>query len=82
MKDVINRINAATMQIADIGLSKKMEKLPPDIDNDWRKAFSINFPKTKANTKGAGSYSNFLNRYPKIPKKSMRMISKMLLLML
>ncbi len=75
-------IRVALKQMADMGLFQKMKKLPSDMANDWRNALSISFPKIKANIKGAGSYSNFRNRYPKNPKKSMTRTSKMLLLML
>lgn len=67
---------------AEIGLVKKMKGLPLDIMSDWRNAFSIIGPRTKAKTKGASSYLYFLRTYPLTPKTTITRMSKTLLLML
>lgn len=65
-----------------MGRVKKIKKLPSDIINDWRNAFSNKGPRIKASIKGAASYSNFLIKYPTIPNIFITMMSVMLLLML
>ena len=52
----------------EIGLLKKIVGSPFSMSKDRRRVVSIIGPKTRAKTKGAPSYSNFLKRYPMIPK--------------
>ena len=68
-------------QVAEIGRLKKMEKLPLDLINDWRRAVSIMGPRTKARTMGAASKEIFFIGYPITPKTSMMATSVVLLLM-
>jgi hypothetical protein len=56
------RTTVTPIKIREMGLCKKMRKLPSDMSSDRRKASSINGLNTKARTKGAASYSNFFNR--------------------
>ena len=73
---------AILMKIAEIGRAKKMRKLPLERRSDWRRFVSTIGPRTKARIKGAGSYSNFLKRYPNSPKIIMTSTSKVLFLRL
>ncbi len=70
------------MKKADIGLSTKIPKDPPDIISDRRKLSSNIGPRTKARIKGAGSKANFFIKNPIIPKKIITPISKTVLLRL
>jgi hypothetical protein len=40
------------IKTTEIGLVKKMEKLPPEMVRAWRREFSARFPRTRAKTKG------------------------------
>jgi hypothetical protein len=48
----------ASKQAADMGLWKKIAKLPFEMIRDWRRFNSIMGPRTKARMRGAMSYSN------------------------
>jgi hypothetical protein len=52
----------------EIGLLKKIVGSPFSMSKERRRATSIMGPNTRAKTKGAPSYSNFLKRYPMTPK--------------
>jgi hypothetical protein len=52
------RAMATMKQTADIGLWKKMAKLPLEIIRDWRRFNSSMGPRTKARIRGATSYCN------------------------
>jgi hypothetical protein len=54
----INRAMTASKQAADMGLWKKIAKLPFEMIRDWRRFNSIMGPRTKARMRGAMSYSN------------------------
>jgi hypothetical protein len=79
-KEAMRRPAATNRQPREIGRLKKMVKLPLERIKDWRKACSKMGLRTKANTRGAGSYSNLRIRYPKPPKKTIRATSTTLLL--
>jgi hypothetical protein len=68
-------MNATIINTREMGLTKKMEKLPKDMFMDCLKAFSIMGLKIKANTRGAPSKSVFFIMYPIKPNKSMIKIS-------
>ena len=59
------------MKTAEIGRVMKIKGLPLERMRDCRTARSIRGLITKARTNGAGSYSNFLIRYPTTPKVAM-----------
>jgi hypothetical protein len=77
-KIIIERIIIAI----EIGLEKKIRRLPFESSKDWRRFNSSIGPRMKARIRGAPSYLDFLKRYPTIPKMIMTKTSKMLLLML
>jgi hypothetical protein len=54
-------VNAKIVIDAESKVSVKMDKLPLDISIDCLKLDSAMSPKTKAKTKGAKGYCNFLN---------------------
>ena len=51
----ISREKPKSMIAKEIGLVKKMAALQSAMIRDWRRAFSIIGPKTKARTSGAAS---------------------------
>jgi hypothetical protein len=65
-------------EIAEMGRVTNTIKLPVEIRRDWRRAFSSMGPRIKAMIRGAGSYPNFLKRYPIIPKRIITTTSKVL----
>src|SRR5271157_1463938 len=61
---VIKRTAARPSVTAEIGRVKKVRKLPSETRSACLRLRSSMGPNTKASTRGAPSYSNFLNRYP------------------
>lgn len=82
IKEVIKSMMAKMIVTAAMGRLKKIEKLPFERVRDCRRFDSNIGPRTKARMSGAGSYSNFLKRYPTIPKINMTRTSKILFLRL
>ena len=82
VKEVASRMTEMLTATAEIGRLKKIRKLPLERMSDWRRFSSSSGPRTKARIRGAASYSNFLKRYPTMPKMTMTRTSNPLLLML
>ncbi len=72
--------NVRPMKKRQIGRLKKIVGLPPDIKRDLRRDISNFEPNIKAMTRAGREKSNFLMRYPRIPKKTINPVSKTLVL--
>jgi hypothetical protein len=75
----INRAISVIIKPREIGRVKKMVRPPYDIINESRNAFSGIGHRTRAKTKRAASYSNLFIKYPKLPKRTIIIISSKLL---
>ena len=67
-------------RLMQIIFRKKIDGLPWDINNERTNDPSMIWLRTKPMIRGAGSYSNFLIKYPTIPKMIMMKTSTILLL--
>ena len=67
---------------AEIGLLRKIMKLPFEIRRDCRNVSSKRGPKIRAKTSGEASKSNFFIKYPTMAKTVMTITSPILLLRL
>jgi hypothetical protein len=59
------------IKVKEMGLEKKMAKLPPEITRDCLSGSSTMGPRINAIKKGGIGKSSFRIKYPRIPKKSM-----------